>query len=154
MEESNIRSESEYLRQATWDELYILTGHWKSNLDFHKDEILFLKNLIGKYFIWITKESSLPVVRKMNNQLFKLHMRQEDLVYRLKKHLTRLELLMENAFSQDEAKSREEHSKLEDQLARFTKDFRNQKKEIFTLTEHVLDSERFQRMLPAAAIND
>ena len=39
-------------------ELYILTKHWKSDLEFYKDDLRFLHNLVDKYLIWITKKES------------------------------------------------------------------------------------------------
>ena len=44
-------------------------------------------------------------------------------------------------------KFRNEHEILEDELAQFVKDFRANRKEIFKITEHIIDGEVFVRKL-------
>ena len=48
--------------KANWQELYILSKHWKSDLEFFKDDLRFLHHLVDKYIIWITKKENLEMV--------------------------------------------------------------------------------------------
>jgi hypothetical protein len=148
-EEMRIRPKSDFLHRASWEELYVLTEHWESEVLFYRDEIRFLNNLIGKYFIWITKEGKVTKVQSLVNRLSKLHTRQEDIAHLIKKHLTRLELLMENAFTRDESKFREEHVRLEEQMTELSRELRKVKKEVFAVSGEIMESEKFQSLVPS-----
>ena len=60
------------IREINWQELYILTDHWKSDLDFYKDDLRFLHHLIDKYIIWITKDDNLNMVKDIEKNLFEI----------------------------------------------------------------------------------
>ena len=51
-------------KQRDWQEMYVLSEHWRSDLEFYKDDLLFLHHLVDKYFIWITKSENLELVKK------------------------------------------------------------------------------------------
>jgi hypothetical protein len=55
--------------------------------------------------------------------------------------------LIENPFSSDGQKSKDEHDELELAIAEFVKGFRQLKKEIFQLTESVMESEKISHLL-------
>lgn len=142
-----LRPKSDYLHTASWESLYVLGEHWKSDIQFYKDELRFLTDLIAKYFIWMTREENIADVKKLSADLIHLTDEYKSLGERVDHNLHQLSLLMENAFSQDEQQFRNEHEKLEDDLEEDIKKFRVLKKEIFEFTEHVIDSERIQHLL-------
>ena len=49
----------------------------------------------------------------------------------------------------DSHKFRTEHEELEDSIADFVKSFRSNRKKVFAITEHVMDSEKLNRLLKA-----
>ncbi|MFK5973327.1 MAG: hypothetical protein QM485_08600 [Flavobacteriaceae bacterium] len=56
------RPKDNFIQETNCQELYVLTNHWKSDLLFYKDDLIFLHHLIDKYFIWITKKDNLTKV--------------------------------------------------------------------------------------------
>ena len=65
------------------------------------------------------------------------------LLDRANKHLHHLTELIDNPFAYDSHKFRAEHEQLEDDLTSFVKDFRKNRKEVFTITKYVVDTEKF-----------
>lgn len=147
MKESVIGIKSNYLHSASWDELHAITKHWQSNNDFYHYEINFLKKLIDKYFIWMTKKENIAQVRKLVLQLGTLDERHRDIGDAIFKHLNHIALYLENSFSHDEQLFRFEHSVLLQRIEEFNIEFRNVKKEIFEISEKVLDHKKLQLLL-------
>lgn len=56
MENLGIRPKGDFSWTAEYQQLYILSEHWLSELQFYKDELKFLNHLIDKYFIKIAKK--------------------------------------------------------------------------------------------------
>ncbi len=72
MDNSNKSTQQNKIGEVNWQELYILTDHWKSDLEFYKDDLRFLHHLIDKYIIWITKDDNLNLVKNIQKNLFEI----------------------------------------------------------------------------------
>ncbi len=147
MNQLRIRPKSDFMHTASYSQLHALTRYWRSDMAFYKDELRFLANLLDKYFIWLQDEAltqkALEIKYEIQNNT-KEAMQLED---KIRKHLTNLELLVENPFSHDEQIFRSEHEELEDDMAEFSKAFRRTKKEVFLITEKVMLDENMQEYL-------
>tara|TARA_R110002051_G_scaffold169649_1_gene240302 strand:- start:2649 stop:3068 length:420 start_codon:yes stop_codon:yes gene_type:complete len=133
--------------KTNWEELYVLSEHWKSDLLFYKDDLRFLHHLIGKYFIWITKAENLAMVKEIKKDLLKLEQTCEDLLAKVGKHIIQIGYLVENPKRQDAGVFALEHQHLEQEITDFIKTFRNNRKEVFTITEYIMDSEAFYTIM-------
>ena len=49
MKDFRIRPKDNYINEASWEQLYVLTEHWKSDLVFYHKDLRFLHLLIDKY---------------------------------------------------------------------------------------------------------
>lgn len=145
--ELRIRPKSDYLHKASWEDLYLLTEHWKSDIEFYRDESRFLRTLVDKYFIWLIEDGNIQMVQLLSNKLSKIITQKKAIYDKLNKHLNHLEELIENPFSHDSTKFRNEHSKLEDEFTVFVKNFKVIKKEIFAMTKHVIEDEKLHHLL-------
>jgi len=85
------------------------------------------------------------MVREIEVGLLEMDNRCRALLNRANKHLYHLAELIDNPFAYDSHKFRTEHQQLEDDLATFVKEFRKNRKEVFTITEHVIDGEEMVR---------
>src|SRR4030066_1289816 len=139
------RPNGTYILDANWEELYILTKHWKSDLLFYRDDLNFLDNLIDKYLIWISNKKDSEAVRNIDNSILETAKKCTDLLQRVDKHLTHLANLMEDPFKYVSHQFRAEHQKLEDDIINFVKAFRTNRKEVFEVTKMVIDSDEFVR---------
>jgi hypothetical protein len=141
------RLNGNYIFNANWKELYVLTEYWKSDLLFYKDDLLFLERLIDKHILWISKKEDYEAVRAIEKSVAKTNNICTALLKRVQKHLTHLADLMENPFVYDEQTFRNEHQQLEDDFTAFIKTYRVNKKEVFEITKHLIESDELIRLL-------
>ncbi len=135
------RPKDSYIHEADWQALYVLTEHWKSELLFYNDDLKFLHHLIGNYFMRISKKDSLDMVREIGVGLLEMENESSILLEKVNKHLQHLAELIENPIANDSQTFRAEHEKLEDDFSNFVKAFRKDRKEVFTITEYIIDGE-------------
>ena len=147
MDELRIRPRSNYLQSANWQELYLLTKHWKSDLKFANYEINFFKGLVDKYFIWVKDKDQITQVQHLANILVHLTSELENIDMVITKHLNYIRLFINSNFSRDEEVFRAEHAMLEDKIVGFTNALRETKREIFNLTEEMLNNEKTNQLI-------
>ena len=141
------RPKDNYIHKANWQQLFVLTEHWKSDLLFYKDDLRFLHHLIDKYFLWISKKETIDMVSEIEVNLLKVDKQCASLLQRTNTHLHHLAELIDDFFNYDSHKFRTEHELLEDELAQLVKDFRNNKKGVFEITKHIMEEEELVRQL-------
>lgn len=147
MEKLRQRPKDNFTWEAAWQQLYVLTEHWKSDLEFYRDDLKFLQHLIDKYFIWIAQKENLDEVREIASGLLETRGNCDVLLKRISKHLSHLANLIDDPFKYDSHQFRSEHEKLEDDIAVFVKTFRENRKETFAITEHVIEKEKLEHLL-------
>ena len=145
--EIRTRPKSDYIHTASWQQLYVLTEHWLSDLEYYKDEIRFLIDLINKYFIWLVDDENINELRKLTNHLKQAEKTQIEIAETTANHLSHLVEFCKTISVNDEQKFREEHARLEDNFAAFIKDFKALKKDIFKTTRKVIEAEKLKRLL-------
>ncbi|HEY0653016.1 MAG TPA: hypothetical protein VGD65_07805 [Chryseosolibacter sp.] len=135
--------------RAFEQQMYIVSERWQSDLVFFYDELNFLRKLIDKYFMWLIDDDNIESTRKLASELAKLEKRRYTILQRLDQHRRHLANLVENPFSHSSQECRDEYSELEVLFAGLAKEFRQVKKDVFALTEHVIESEKAKRLLNA-----
>ncbi|SHJ34553.1 hypothetical protein [Pseudozobellia thermophila] len=147
MNDTKFDKDLEFLKDGPWDELSALTSHWKSDLEFYRDDLRFLHHLTDKYFMWITKQENLDMVKELKQGLFELGTMCTDLLAKVNKHLVQLGRLVENPNEADAGIIKTEHEHLEGEMSQFVKAFRDNRKEVFAITEYVVDSEQLASIM-------
>jgi hypothetical protein len=104
--------------------LYILAEHWKSDLEFYKDDLRFLHHLIDEYFVWFAHRES-KRNEKSGRSLVEISKKCDRILGKISKHLSHLAELIDDPFKYDSHKFRNEHEKLEFEMAHLSKDFVN-----------------------------
>lgn len=137
----------EYSKEGPWQEIYVLTERWKLDLQFYKDDLRFLHHLIDKYLIWITKTENLDLVREIKVNLSETVKKCKDLLDKVGKHLIQVGYLVEKPNEKDAGIFKMEHEHLEDEMIDFVKSFRENRKEVFAITEYIMDSEKLINIL-------
>lgn len=145
--EFRTRPKSNYLLNAEWQELHILTTHWQSDMDFFKDEFRFINVLFDKYFTALVAKDNIEKTKQVATSLADVQDRRDALAQRINKHLEHIQQLMINPTSHDATSFRTEHGVLEDDLADFIKVFRNVKHEVFQLTERIAKTEKAKHLI-------
>jgi len=147
MDELRLRPHSNYLITAPWQELYLLTKRWKSDLTFYNYEINFFIGLVDKNFIWITDKENIIQVQHLVNILKHLSKEREILDRNITKHLNYLRLFLKNEYSHDQQLFRADHIDLENKLVLFSKSLRATKKDVFTISEQILYKENPESLI-------
>ncbi|MCX2719926.1 hypothetical protein [Lentiprolixibacter aurantiacus] len=141
MKDFRYRPKDQYINEADWQELYVLTEHWLADLTFYAEDLDFLRHIIGKYFMWLSKKEDIDLVREIELSLIEMHHECEDLMKRVEKHLHHLAELIDDPFKYDSHAFRVEHELLEDDIMVFVKKVRKQRKETFSVTNYVVEEE-------------
>lgn len=141
MENLRLRPSKDYISNASWEELHVLTEKWKSDLEFYNFELNFLHKLIDKYYIWLTNDELVTEVEAAASKIFAADKSRKILNIETINHLRHIEEILENEFKFDAQAFRKEHELLENKFTNFCKNFQLLKKEVFMLTEQVLDTE-------------
>lgn len=141
MENLRLRPSKDYISNASWEELHVLTEKWKSDLEFYNFELNFLHKLIDKYYIWLTNDELVIEVEAAASKIFAANKLRKTLNIETINHLRHIEEILENEFKFDAQAFRKEHELLENKFTNFCKNFQLLKKEVFMLTEQVLDTE-------------
>lgn len=147
MENLSLRPKGDFTWTAEYQELYILTEHWQSDLQFYKGDLRFLHHLIDKYFIWITHKENLDEMKNLASSLYEIGKKCDELLEKTSKHLTHLSELIDDSFKYDSHKFRSEHEELENEIASFVKKFWEIKKDTFAVSEQVIEKE-VERLSP------
>ncbi|KKM87407.1 hypothetical protein LCGC14_1269160 [marine sediment metagenome] len=147
MSDFRTRPKGQYIYECDWQQLYVLTEHWKSDLTFYAGDLRFLHHLIDKYFMWISKKDNIDMVREIEVNLLQTDEQCGIMLHRVNRHLHHLAELIDNSIPDDATKFRNEHERLEDDLVKFVKDFRSNRKEIFTVTDYLMDTEKLVKQV-------
>ena len=124
---------SNYLHQSSWEELFVITEHWQSDILFFKDELRFLQGIIVKYFPQLLKHKSIIYLKPLDEHFIHLAKTADELTQSFEKHRRHIEELIDDPFAYDDNKFREEHEILENKFASFVIEFQEEKKQIYRI---------------------
>lgn len=133
--------------EYNWMGLFVLTEHWQSDLIFFADEMRFFRSLIDRHFMVLIEQENIEKTRAIALSLADLENEKLRLEQKTAGHLKHLSALIENSFSHDSQIIKDEHKEMEIAMADFARRFRLVKKDIFKLTEHVMESEKARHLL-------
>lgn len=141
MEAFNSEFSKDDLQPANWNEMYILTRYWRSDLEFYLEDLSFLTKLVKKYSIWVKSNETSEEVRKMSAELHNIIQHGKELKETLEKHQSKIAHVIDQTSQDSEKAILEEHGALEKEMAEFVKNFRANRRNVFKVSEKVLDSE-------------
>ena len=144
MSTSNKKKENEVLSKY-----YVLSEHWKSDFDFYRDECQFLSSLINKYFVYLLQDRALSEIQKLAARLSETTQAREDITKSVSNYMADIKsyIVLEKATHIKEIKSK--HAKLEKDISNFVKSFKELKKDVFLVTEEIMQSEKVKKLVSA-----
>lgn len=143
-----LRPKSDFLETGDWEQLYVLSEHWQSDMAFYKDELKFLRNLIDKYFLWLVLEENISKANALTVDIKKAQLEEEWLDQAIIRHMSHIADIVKNEFPKDEKAFRDEHTLLEDKMVDFVQLYRKLKSEVFTVTEYIMETEELSERMP------
>jgi hypothetical protein len=87
------------------------------------------------------------MVKEIEKNLFELRKKSTDLIQNVITHQGNLALILENPIHSPNPQFLKDHEELEDKISKFVKLFRSNRKEVFKITEYVIDSEELPNVL-------
>ncbi len=141
METFRSRLQKGDIKGTDWKELFILTRHWKDDFEFYQNDLQFLQNLIGRYSIWITSKENSKTVNHLLSDLRELTGESKEIIEKLNQHLENLSNLLQENHDINLEDVLNDQEKLENKIANFIKDFRTNRKQVYKVSEQILDSE-------------
>lgn len=123
------------MHDAELKELHTLALHWKSDLEFYRDELRFLVNTVGKYAALVITDKHINRVKEIEKRLSAAETMLNETEAKVNKHIGYLEDLVEGVLRVSETFFRVENVKLENEVAYFIDEMKNTKKDVFNASE-------------------
>ncbi len=133
MNNQRTQPKSSYIFDADWQDLYLLTAHWKSDLLFYKDDLEFLHDLLGKYIKLKTNDKKF--FKTIQNTSIETTFQCSNLLKKMNKHLVDLAAIIIHPENYDSHKFRTKHQQLEDAISNFENTLRTHRKKVFEATK-------------------
>lgn len=141
METFKSRLQKGQINEAEWQELYILTRHWKEDLDFYREDLQFLQQLINRYSIWIKSTENSKAANTLLADLHRLTNDSKLLLKKIDQHLEQLSSMMQGNKGINTEDILQDQENLENSIAEFIKEFRTNRKQVYMVSEKIMDSE-------------
>jgi hypothetical protein len=126
--EYRFRPKGEYVMQAPMQEIYLLAEHYKKELSFLIEEILFFEKLIATY-----NPSANVNLAKMDQLVKNASILLRNILAQIEEHLKHIdEVIQKTGDGEVEAVVREEQLLMEDTLTTFADSFRTLKTALYT----------------------
>lgn len=140
-------SGTENIQPVDWEKLYVLTRYWRSDLEFYLEDMRFLNKLIGKYSIWLKRNENSETVSRVARELLGLTENGENLLVRVKEHFKKIGNLIKHKNKEKSEELKMDHEALENEISQFVKDFRTNRRQVFKVSEKVIDSENLTDLM-------
>ncbi|WP_142785907.1 hypothetical protein [Changchengzhania lutea] len=136
------RPKGKYIKQASWNDLFILTEHWKNDLDFYLFEMKFLESLIEKHFSKLLLCENLDELRELQRDTFDLRNQCEYIQRCIKTNLESIVDIINNTYIYNTEEFRIENEQLEDDILEFINNEREMKRVIYSMIKDILENEK------------
>jgi len=128
-----ITEKSNYLHKSSWEELFVITEYWQSDILYFKNELRFLQGIIVKYFPQLLKHKSIISLNPLDEHFIHLLNTADELSQGFEKHREHIEELIDNPFAYDNDEFRKEHEILEHKFTAFVLEFQEEKEQIYSV---------------------
>ena len=127
--------------EAGVKELYHLheeTANWLSEMEFMKDEQMFLEHLLSTHFLDLSSSKLYEPTRKLIRRLKEVEALGTEIVEITRKHDENIGVMLENKRASRTSKLLTEHEKIKIDYDNYTLKFRYVKKKIFALIKDIM----------------
>lgn len=128
---------------ASWEELYLNTGEWKSSMDAYHSDLRFLRNQLHENFDWLIRDVSIRNIHEISKKISKAIVQNQKIVNQIDAHLLKLERLVMSTFTIDNQGLRDENKIIESNFYEFKMNFAMIKLETSFVIEAIEDNKRY-----------
>lgn len=137
-----------FVESKNADELHVESLNWISELKFIKDEQYFLDDLLKSYTLQLIKEPKFDESNKVIAKLSTIRKEGEELLKKMINHENELLILVDGIDQiKEEKKYRFLHSKYLLEVTNYFNDYKEVKKEIYSIIKQIMKEEKQRRLL-------
>lgn len=136
------RPKGNYIQEASWQELYMLTESWKNDLEFNFIDVKFLELLLDAYLVKLLINQNLTEIRELQREVYELIKQCINLQELIKIHFTHIIDLIDEPLKYDESVFRVEHELFEDEIVKFKTKLEAIRYIVFNAANDALESEK------------
>lgn len=140
-------AETAEYRLTAWENMFHHAEKIKSNMKFYSTEMSFLHHLLDRYLLWLIEEESLAGVQLLNSKVKAAEQKCTDFITKSESLMTRIGLLIENPFAQDEHRIQESFRHTKEESEAFESELKRLKAEVFDHVANTLRTEKARRLL-------
>lgn len=143
-----IHTKAKFTKWLSADDMHFASKTWLSELQFYKDEQIFLEDLITDYTLQLIDKSHFNESKAIVAQLTKIVDETKVLLSAVTKHEKSLSVMIDDVDQIDlEKKYKEEHRNLTELLGEFKNRYQIIKKRLFKLLQEVMKQDKQKRLL-------
>lgn len=144
-----LRPDDDFIGHAKLEELYVLTEHWLSDMEFYKEELRFFIHLVDRYFILLLKEEHINKAQIIVSNIRALERSSERITLQMKEHIKDIEEFYEYTEGYDDAQFRTDHADLEQEFVDFVQSITELKQDVFAISRRMIEIEKLTHLLTA-----
>lgn len=130
---------------TNWQQLYVITENWQSDILFFEDEIVFFRSLMSRYVLQLLED--IDKTQLVTGGLKELEEHRQLLIRKVKRHLRHLSDHFSSPFVLADPAYLDEHRLLEAEIVEFVKKFRNTKRLVFKHMDQILKTEKGKHLI-------
>jgi hypothetical protein len=136
------RPKGNYIQEATWEELYILTESWKNTLEFYALELAFLESLLETYFVKLLLQQNFEMLQELQRDVSEAKKQCKKIQQKSQTHLAHIVDIIDEPFNYNAATFRFSHERFEDEISGFKVILEVLIYTVFKVTKDVLESDK------------
>ncbi|RMG19469.1 MAG: hypothetical protein D6730_21500 [Bacteroidetes bacterium] len=137
----------QFFKVPELDALHLESREWLSDIDFWKEEAVFLKKLIDKHFVHLLEDEGLAEAGRLSVEIKRLMEGElDELRSQVLDHEKKLARLVRHASEEEEKAFRTEHGRLSYRMREMAARMMVLKREVFKAMEEVLEEERVKAL--------
>ena len=120
---------------------------WINELEFIKDERIFLEHLLGSHFLALSTPKLYEPTKELINDLKKVENKRHELLVTIKIHKKRIATLIESIESTEKLELKNEHSKIKNEFEKYVLNFKKVKKDIFDMIKEIMKKDKLKFLI-------
>lgn len=125
-------------------QFYVIARHWAADLEFFQTEAAFFDRLLNEHFMVLANSAHVSRVSNLIKKMTTLNADERHADKLLTEQIEQLELMAEDVIPEDTDQLAQKQIYLENLISTITHEYRQVKKDLFTLVEELMQDHKAQ----------